>query len=88
MALSPETLCKTPASTGDSESGEVKAVGGNGFRRMGEGLWGSRGEANEFKAAGGVEICRCNARGESDEPLGGKGAGFIAAPAEVVYQIG
>ena len=39
-ALFLKTICKTPASIGDSEVGEVNAVGGNGFRRTGEEVCG------------------------------------------------
>ena len=47
-------VCKTPASIGDSESRGVKAVGGNGFLRMGEEVCGYVGKEMVFKMVGGV----------------------------------
>ena len=53
-ALFLETVCETPASIGDRDIGEAKAVGGNGFLRIGEETCGDIGEAKEFEMVGGV----------------------------------
>ena len=49
-----DAVGKTPASIGDSESRDVKAVGGNGFLRMGEEVCGYAGKEIVLKVAGGV----------------------------------
>lgn len=49
-----DAACKTPASIGDSESRDVKAVGGNGFLRTGEEVGGYTGKEMVRKLAGGV----------------------------------
>ena len=78
-ALFLEMARKTPVSIGDSDIGEVKAVGGSGFLRTGEEVCAKMGEAKVFKVAGGVGCLDGSARGgEREEPLGGKAKGFIA----------
>ena len=52
-ALLLESICKTPVSMGDSEIGEVKALGGSGFLRTGEEVCGYAGKVEVFKEAGG-----------------------------------
>lgn len=47
-------VCKTLASIGDSESRDVKALGGNGFLRMGEEVCGYAGKEIVLKVASGV----------------------------------